>query len=62
MYLGENHLWVPLLVLLLDKKTKEALPSLMEKKVTSIVLHLKAIKNNTARKKDDMSELLPNVY
>ena len=34
----------------------------MEKKVTLIVLHLKAIKNNTASKKDEMTELLPNVY
>ena len=59
MYFGGNHLWVALRVLLLDQK-KEALPSLMEKIVTLIVLHLKAIKN-TAKKKE-MTELLPNVY
>ena len=51
MYFGGNHLWVALRVLLLDQK-KEALPSLMEKIVTLIVLHLKAIKN-TAKKRDD---------
>ena len=43
-----------------SKRQKEALPSLMEKIVTLIVLHLKAIKN-TAKKKE-MTELLPNVY
>ena len=35
-----------------SKTQKEALPSLMEKIVTLIVLHLKAIKN-TAKKRDD---------
>ena len=60
MYLGENHLWVPLLVLLLDKKDKRGSAFVNGKKL--IVFHLKAVKNNTARKKDEMSELLPNVY
>ena len=34
----------------------------MAKIVTLIVSHLKGIKNNTARRKDEMTELLPNVY
>ena len=43
-----------------SKRQKEALPSLMEKIVTLIALHLKAL-HNPAKKKE-MTELMPNVY